>query len=371
MLTGAVVMSIIMGAVATSFIAVQGSFHAESQIKSSVEGARTAVSFLERNLRLAGYGVDPQFVFDVGTTTTVTSKSNMSLTISGTDTAVTDDLAFRYRDPAWMRRGKLESNKISLESGTTFGAAFKQGQAFIVSCRASPLYTVVKADAAIADTASDVNVTAYGAPFTTSSASCLTLTGDRAPFVMMLHELRVRIRMIGGRPYLVAYRNLNDPSAANDDYFPLAADVESFQVAYVMNRPATGGTPMDSASAPMNWVLGDTGSAAADALPVITSGARPTYDSGYQDAVRYNKDPANVRSVRITIATRSSRKETKGRKAFQRVDLEDSAEGVTTADGYYRTNVTTTVRVPNLASRTSFNPPVSSAEPTDPNVGGG
>jgi type IV pilus assembly protein PilW len=43
---------------------------------------------------------------------------------------------------------------------------------------------------------------------------------------------------------------------------------------------------------------------------------------------------------------------------FARGDLEDSGES-SPPDGYYRTNMTTTVRVPNLLSRSGFNPPLA------------
>ncbi|WNG55846.1 hypothetical protein F0U59_14570 [Archangium gephyra] len=72
--------------------------------------------------------------------------------------------------------------------------------------------------------------------------------------------------------------------------------------------------------------------------------------------------------MRLSISVRSTRAEANGRRAFERVNLEDSNEAVD-ADGYYRTNMTLTVRVPNMLSRSAFIPEVGD-EPTDIAWGG-
>jgi type IV pilus assembly protein PilW len=376
LLVGAVTTTIILSAVAMSFVAVQGSFQAESRIKTAVEGLRTATDFIEQRLRLAGYGVDPRFAFDFNAAALPSGvKSNYILLYGkGVPQSITDDLAFRYRDAAWMRRGRYSGSGIQLEATSTFGMDFPKGQRFIVSCTGGRDYLVLKAGAG--GVSRDINASSNFTVDTALSsvaanAPCLDKTGEFAPFILLLHEMRIRIVDLEGRPFLMAFQGLDELDLTTA--VPLAADVESFQVAYVMNRPPLEGPnaalpPVDASSSAPNWVLGDVNSASSDHFPDVTAPA-PVYRLPYDDPARYNRHPANIRAVRVSIGVRSTSPEPNGRRAFERVDLEDSGEA-TPEDGYYRTNMSTTVRVPNLLSRSAFNPPVGDAT-TGLNVWGG
>jgi type IV pilus assembly protein PilW len=363
LLVGTVVTSIILAAVAVSIMGVQASYQTESRITAAVEGLRTGTNFLEQRLRLAGYGVDPRFAFDFDTTLLPSgNKANHVVTLAaGVPTAITDDLAFRYRDPSWMRRG-VWSSGIKLESGT-FGMAFPEGQRFIISCEGGKNSLVVRAGAGgvAKDATSSANFTVDPRLSTIpADEGCLTKEGRAAPFVLLLHEVRIRVVALEGRPFLMAFQGLDTLDLANA--VPLMADVESFQVAYVMNRPPPTGfnanlDPVDKSSPVSNWVLGDVGSALTDRFPDPNTRPEPVYRLTYDDPARFNRHPANIRAVRLSIGVRSTSPEPNGRRAFPRLNLEDSGEAKP-ADGYYRTNMSTTVRVPNLLSRSAFNPPV-------------
>lgn len=376
LMVGSVVTTIILGAVAMTVLAVQNSFQTESRITVAVEGARTATSFIEQRLRMAGYGVEPRFAFDVGTAGLGPGdgKSNQVLTLApGLPPSVTDDLALRYRDPAWMRRGIFQGASVRLEkSSDTFGTDLAEGQRVIVACADGTNYLVLQVRAG--GVASTANVSANFQPdFTLSSPAmqtshaCLTKTDAQMPMVLLLHEMRVRIMALDGRPFLMAFPTLSNLNTATA--VPLAADVESFQVAYVMNRPAPGSEfssqpAVDAGSNPVNWVLGDLGSKDTERLPNAAAIA-PSYEIPYEHATRYNAHPANIRAVRLSITVRSTRPEPNNRRAFQRLDLEDSTEGAASPDGFYRTTITTTVRVPNMLSRASFIPAIDSVSSTD------
>jgi type IV pilus assembly protein PilW len=384
LLVGAVTTTIILSAVAVTFMGVQGTYQRESRIKVAVEGLRTATNFIEQRLHMAGYGVEPRFAFDFdGKALPLGAKSNFSVVFgNGVPNSITDDLAFRYRDPAWMRRGRFEgAGGITLEDAkSTLGMDFTKGQRLIVSCVGGKDYVVLKVTGSVSgetNTTSSVLVD----PDLSSAQSdtpCLSKTGDSAPFIMLLHEMRIRIVDMGGRPFLMAFQGLDELDMSNA--VPLAADVESFQVAYVMNRPSPDGPnaalqAVDFNSPVSNWVLGDVGSPPVDSIPDPSTQPVPVYRLRYEDPARYNRHPANIRAVRVSIGVRSTTIEPGGRQAFERVDLEDSGEQAP-ADGYYRTNMTTTVRVPNLLSRSAFNPPVvatpsTGSENTDSNVWGG
>jgi type IV pilus assembly protein PilW len=364
LLVGAVTTTIILSAVAMTFVGVQGSYQSESRVKVAVEGMRTATNFIEQRLRMAGYGVDPRFAFDFNAAVLpANAKANHALVLGpGLPNSVTDDLAFRYRDPSWMRRGSYAAG-IQLQAGSLFGMNFPTGQRFIVSCLGGRDYLVLKAG--VGGVSKDSNASGN---FTVDAAlssvpadtPCLAKQGEAAPFILLLHEMRIRIMSQGGRPFLMAFQGLDELDMTRA--VPLAADVESFQVAYVMNRPPVQGPnanlpAVDASSSVVNWVMGDMGSADGDRFPDPTTLPVPLYRMPYEDAARYNRHPANIRAVRVSIGIRSTSPEANGRRAFPRGVLEDSSESAP-ADGFYRTNMTTTVRVPNLLSRSAFNPPV-------------
>lgn len=379
LLVGSVITTIILAAVGSAVVAVQRSYVVETNVKSAVESGRSGMAFLERSVRLAGYGIDPRFAFDFGTASLPGGlKDNYELTLPSGQKVLTDDLAFRYRDPAFMRRGSIVAGQLSLQSA--FGVALRAGQPVIVSCRGGQDYVVVRLSAAVTNTAvTSVAVASYGAPFpAVASQECLTRGGAEAPYVMLMQEMRVRLRNLGGRSFLVAYRDFN-PVDPNTNFVTLAQDVESFQVAYVMNRPRpdTKVTPapaaVDAASTPANWILGDAGSTAANVIP-NTGAAEPRYETPYDDALRYNSHPANIRSVRLSFALRSMDREATGRQVFAPIRLENAPAVSTTPDGYYRTSLTSAVRVPNMLSRSFFNPPLRTDDTpagTDLNFNGG
>jgi type IV pilus assembly protein PilW len=380
LMVGSVTTTIILAAVAVSFMGIQGSYQAESRVKVAVDGLRTATQFIEQRLRLAGYGIDPRFAFDFNASVIPGgTKANHTLAFAhGAPPSVTDDLAFRYRDPAWLRRGRfLGLGGLQLES-STFGIDLARGQRVLVACTNAKKVLVLKVGAG--GVARDVNASSN---FTVDpelstvkpEEACLLKTGATdAPYITLLHEVRLRIMDLEGRPFLMAFRGFDELDM--DTAVPLAADVESFQVAYIMNRPPPDGpnaalAPVDAGSSAPNWVLGDVNSGEGDRVPDTRDPLKPEpqYSDAYDAPIRYSRHPANIRAVRVSVAIRSASRESNVRRAFPRADLEDSVES-SPADGYYRTNVTLTVRVPNLLSRSGFNPPVG--DPTSgSNVWGG
>ena len=376
LLVGTVITTIILAAVGMAVVAVQRSYVVETQVKGAVESGRGGMSYLERSVRLAGYGVDPRFAFDF-TPTNVPggTKDNFGLTLPTGEKVVPDDLAFRYRAPAFLRKGSIVGTQLSLESAC--GVKLRAGQPLIVSCKGGQEYVVARLSAAVNDATSiSAPVVSYGSPFPAIGAQeCLGRGGTDAPFVMLLQEVRVRLLVQDGRSFLVAFRDFN-AVAGNTNFVTLAQDVESFQVAYVMNRPrpdtlvTPAPTAVDAASTPANWILGDVGSNPANTMPNPATQA-PLYTTPYDDALRYNNHPANIRSVRLSFALRSIDREATGRQVFRPIVLENAPTYSTVPDGYFRTSITTAVRVPNMLSRSFFNPPLVSPERPDLNHNGG
>lgn len=385
LLISLVIMSIVMTAIVTVFIAVQKSYETISRSKTAIEGSRAATAYLERTVRLAGYGIDPRYAFDF-TVGGAFVKDNGAVGTFGGVPVVTDDLAYRYRDPNWLRRGGVTGGNLVLDSasplGGTLGVNFNAQQRFIVMCAGGTDWAVFELTGAkvAADTGGAVSPVVN--PFPASSANCLkTTSGVSAAYVAILQERRVRIRDIGGRPFLVAYRRIraldgtmDQPSATNLNYDPIAADVEDFQVAYVMNRPGdmtagTGafrspccaGNPVIDAAGNSNAILLD------DPLETGTAGApdpaatAPLFETVYDHADRYNKHPANIRQVRANLVIRSQRPNKDQATYSAPISLENYARTASPLDGFVRLPMTTTIRVPNMLTRSAFTPDLRTA----------
>jgi type IV pilus assembly protein PilW len=384
LLTSVAVTVIVLAAVATTFLGVQRTYQIQAQVKTAIEGTRASSTYLTRELKLAGYGLDPQHAFDFDTAGLPgTTKSNFPEPSPppGMPPFVTDDLAFRYRDPAYLRRGSLDPGGTTLTlQGASFGVPLPAGQRLLIACKGAQSYLVAATVGAVAATATSATISRGFAPFTgalgTDHACLKNVTGTDAAFVMLVRERRIRIVSLGGRPFLVVFHNLRAPdTAVNQDFDPIAADVEGFQVAYVMNRPIPGGAwtaqPwVDASSTPPNWVLGDRGSVASERIP-NPAAIPPTYEFGYDVQERYNAHPANIRAVRVSVVARSTRPlaGTNDRARINGVRpmaVEDFTPGSTAPDGLYRTLISTTVRVPNMVSRAFFTPVIRENLGADP-----
>lgn len=374
LMTSVALTIIILLAVAAAFSATQTVYQREANMKSAVENGRIATAYLENITRYAGYGLDPRFAIDMSTTNLpggTPTKSNYVDTTQYTSTAITgfatDDFAFRYRDPSYLRRGTFNqaTMTVALDASTgapgTFGMSVVTGRMLQIVCSAGQAWTVVRTAAALTGTETNVavasanvggNAASFPAPPNATAAPCMLLTGDKAPFVMVVREVRLRVIPLGTapniRPFLVAYNDLSaSVVGGSTDFDPIAADVESFQVSYVMNRGP--GAAIDSGG---DWILGNT-VGDSPAIPT-TTGTRPVFDSLYDAPERFSADAANVRAVSFDLAVRSRRAET--RKAYAQPRLADDPTAAVAADGYFHTSISTTVRTPNLASRTIFVP---------------
>lgn len=361
--TSMVVSAIVLAGVAATFIGVQNVYQREGQLKSAVEGGRVSTAYLENLVRLAGYGIDPRFAIDVDPSGIPgSSKSNFQ---PPGGAFVTDDFAFRYRDPAYARRGSFDGTTVTLDGSLTglpnFGVTLNPGRLLMIACPGGAEWAVIRvtgAAATVGTATSSGAPTGFPAPV---AASCMTETGVKAPFVMLIREVRLRVIPLGPlpiqRPFLVAFNSIDNGGAGGLDFDPIAADVESFQVSYMMNRGPPPNIAADGAGG--NWVMGDENSDTVK-VPVVQV-RRPLYDDAYAElisgtpmGVRYTADPANVRALQFDISIRSSRDQ--GRKGFKAKRMGDDVLTPTATDGFFHLDVSTTVSVPNLTSRNPFTP---------------
>ncbi|GHG68999.1 prepilin-type N-terminal cleavage/methylation domain-containing protein [Comamonas sp. JC664] len=366
LLVGVTVSSVVLLAVAGTIIAVNDIFQNNTISKTAVEGSRVGLDYLNHTLRYAGYGLDPAIAFNFDTAGLPEErKDNFTQEVPDWGSFVTDDLAFRYRDPVYLRRGQLDSTgappyRLDLEPAATFGQALRQGQALMVACPGGQEFFLGRLAADVTADATTASLEAAlpaGQPGD-APKSCMA-DSTRAPFVMLVQEKRLRVEAHGGRPYLVVKHGW----AENADFDPIASDVEAFQVAYLMNRPPANSACCAGLPAPdgavgsgEGWVLGDED---AVVLPKYDADVPPpTYSTPYDAPLRYNMNPANIRSVSVGLTVRSARHRPSGKPEAPRKLI--NAFPVTGEDMFFRSTVETSVRIPNMTSRAFFIPELRS-----------
>lgn len=332
LLTGLAVSSVVLLAVAGTVIGQSQAYEINLRTREVVGSARRGLGFIESKVKLAGFGIEPQFAFAF--------EAN-SDRIDGPDT-----LIVRYRDPMFRRRGVVVGNTLTL-SAPLIGA-LRANQILLLICPdgSRPTYVTV-ADPGALTGATDVTLAPYGASFPDMTpAECILNDGaETRPWVVKVDEYQFSV----DANVLVMTRRGSDP-------VPVIADVEDFQVAYVMNRPqADWFAPAPLPDAPdlvdLNWVFGDAPNTVE--IPDATDPA-PALEDGYRAGSRFTGNPANTRGVRISLVTRSN-----PQRPFlagqRRPALENRPEDPNT-DGLFRGVVSTQVAVPNMASRSMFAP---------------
>jgi type IV pilus assembly protein PilW len=388
LLIGLVVTSIVMTAVVAAIIGVQGSYQREAELAQVMEKGRDALGFIERTVQMTGYGIDPRLGIDIANPPGLAARDNTTVTgftyaatVTPVPVVVTDDLAYRYRDPAFLRRATFNGSSVTLTSGT-FDVDIPVGKLLMVACPGAQNSIVVRTSAAPVGASINVSTVASEvAPFvnTNTSATCYSQGGALAPYVMIVHERRLRIVNIDNRPWLVSFRNLTENVTTSTNFDPLAPDVETFQVAFGMNRPpATGccsamNPPDNGGTHNKNFVVGDAATETVFGVPANLATSNPRYETSYNSADRYTAVPANVRQVHVALVVRGSRADPSGQRAFGQVSLFNWVNpGTGAADGFYRSTLHTIVETPNLASRSFFVPALrSSNDGTDTNTWGG
>lgn len=388
LLVGLAVTSIVLVAVTAAVIGVQGSYQRETEVKILTENGRSSLQYMQRKVELAGYGIDPRMAFDVGALPGGGgSRDNLDVmtatftpTQAGLDggVVVTDDLAFRYRDPSWLRGGTYAGSSIALQVPTD--VAISQGQVMMVVCRGANRMVTLQVSSNVAAGANAVPVTVMGAPWGGFVAdTCFTGTGTNLPWVFLVREQRLRVVNLNGRPWLVAFNSLtaNPFDLSQDNFDPIAPDVENFQVAFGVNRaPTTLGCCQAAPDIGGDWIYGNTrnGATPEPVFAQVTSplGSVPDYNTGYTEPSRFTGTVANIRTVQLSLTVRTTRRDVTGRKLSKPLDSFNWGAPTMTEDGFNRAVFHTVIHVPNMLSRSFFIPSLrASSDARDLNTWGG
>ncbi len=402
--------AIVITAAMTLLIQQQRSYSVTSTDRAQQESGHAALREITARLRMAGYGVDPNLVFDFGpqvwpvprtgapTNAVIFDTSSTHACASGITcrdrTDGPDELVFYSRNPLFSRTlTAFPGNNLVFRGGLT--RPLYKGQLLQVSCLGgSQARGYVKVARTLLPSAvpPDPNelvrvqlesgVTAGAArvfPFENgvSNDTCFgLLTVGETPVVTQVDRYRfyvawysaagavVAAQTEGARPYLMLDQGLIDENGTAITS-PVAADVEDLQVSYYYPPPA--------ALQANRLVAATAGTLAnAEAFPIQLGVIAPNYTDLPDGVSRTTGHPANIQAVRVAVVIRSAEKDLAAASTLERQLPAAGNRGVLVGLPYYRRAVfENTVLIRNLRTAAFAYPQVNPVATEGYNLGGG
>jgi prepilin-type N-terminal cleavage/methylation domain-containing protein len=297
-------------AAALTVLAVQNaSFARQSGLGASVAQSESGLDSLERAVRMAGTGIDPQMGFDFDFYKCVLPGGALAMADSaGCNTALgtpsqrdqvaqPDELVVAYRDPGYSTAAPADAraNCSSAGNGTFVGRVWGvtaangggsitlalkpgdqiyRGQVLQIVCNDGVTYTYATAGnpgtvAASATSCLNVAFNLYTANISATdpynqpaalAAACFSNGGTNAARTYAVRRNRFFVHRDLSNPaiphsYLMLDQGLDlddDGSLTDADLWPIAADVVDLQLAYATEQPGI----MALSTAPVGWVQG-------------------------------------------------------------------------------------------------------------------
>ena len=347
-LVGAAVALLVIGIVMGTFLTQQRSLQAMDLSREASNGARDAMFSLQQSIGRAGYGVDPTVAFDfqyyncaaVPCRDSITAPDEMVFVErdpnyywAGSPTSIvqgcTTDTSAPCSGHAWPITEFTDSTHIKINA--TAGDTFLLGQVVLMTCPkgSQPTMGTVGATAKASSTGSlaiTLVTPVAGNPYKTNvvsgAATCFGavygVSGAAAGVSLFLvNRYRYFLTTVSGDPWLMLDRGLDynqngttpENGADPADYIPIARGAEDMQIAYLLRPPpspwtGSGAAPTapDLPTGTGDWIFGNVAGTAEEPNPADTAPTQSTLDN---DPLRYNRNPANIRGVRVRLSIRS------------------------------------------------------------------
>jgi type IV pilus assembly protein PilW len=361
LLVGAAVGAVVLLGISMTFISQAQQYQSHASRRAIQANARQALAFMERKVRSAGYGVNPDRA--------IIAYDSYDVV---TDTAVAgypDAVAVHSRDPLFRRTvSQVDTTQIVLTAGNGLTVPMRRGQILLLVCPLAVKYAFVTVDGYLP--AGTLNIplsqvvpaaapnSPIGAPgrlfreHATLGDPCFdsatVVKVDRAAFYVAMFDADGDPATDGRTPYLMMHQGLDMPTDAlvdgdgvidANDAVPVAEGIEQLQVAYILNVNATRQQPLIVGvnEAPMLgpehygevWESIDPDKNSHN----LAWGIPWYFDTGRVPPAThafYAEDhPANIRQVRLSVVARS----TVSDQQITGDDLLTAAEGIALPDG--------------------------------------
>ncbi|HYO58332.1 prepilin-type N-terminal cleavage/methylation domain-containing protein [Archangium sp.] len=290
LMVGSAVTFLTVLAVSAAFIGYTQSFYTQAGIRGGQASLRQTHLMVVRNLRMAGYGMEPPLAF--GFPDDWSRESLKAVNRS-------DRLVFRMRNPAFNAFASgVSSTSITLSN--PLPELLRKGQIIQVMCPGALAWTYAQLsmDAPKGDTS--LNLEAADGKFPRLNAftpSCFgSGAGGLGVYVFKIDVYDYSIRLIDedgnpgtpDRPYLFRRHGLNEGDPVDSFGEPVAEDIEAMRVSFLRGDGSMFvPTKYDDLAHPA-----------------------PDYSTPLDDALRGNNNPANIRAVVVGLVARSTTRDT-------------------------------------------------------------
>jgi type IV pilus assembly protein PilW len=281
LMVGSIVTFITVLAVSAAFLGYTQSFYTQAGIRGGQASLRQTHQLVVRNLRMAGYGMDPPNAFGFPTGWRDDTTRNRS-----------DRLVFRMRDPSFATlAANISGPAITLPADKPLPMLMRKGQILQIVCPGglALTYGQLAADAPAGSFTMTLDSPTGTFPrLNNFSEPCFGVASGGLPMhVFKIDVYDYSIQFVDddgkpatpGRPYLFRRHGLDekDPNAFGE---PVAEDIEALRVNFLRDN-GTEFIPNPAAEA-------------------------PDYNTPLDDPKRVNDNPANIRAVRVGLVARTS-----------------------------------------------------------------
>ncbi|OJH42135.1 PilW family protein [Cystobacter ferrugineus] len=263
--------------VSAAFLNYSQSFYTQAGIRGGQASLRQSHLTVIRNLRMAGYGMEPKYAFDFPSDWMRASSRNNNMS---------NRLVFRMRNPSFNAVAQTVTNAgITLKE--PLKETLRQGQLIQVMCEGAAGwgYARLTADSPVKSSALTLSGALDKFPNTKKleDVECFKPSSNTRIYVFKIDVYDYSIRFIDDRPYLFRQHGLGATTSSDPYGEPVAEDIEAFRVTFLRED----GTPF---------------------IPDPTADA-PEYDTPVTvppHPWRTNRHPANIRAVIVGMVARSS-----------------------------------------------------------------
>jgi type IV pilus assembly protein PilW len=319
LLVGTAIGALVLTGIGLVFVSQASQYQAHASRRAVQSSVRKAMGFMERHVRNAGYGVDPDRA--------ILAYDSFDALSNARGVGYPDGLTVHSRD-LYFRRRATEVGTDFLRFDTELQRPLRKGEILLVLCPGAVRYAYVTVGETAPAKSFSVKLDTTPAPVdsplgppgalfreldTLEKEACfhdteppVVVRVERSSFYVTAFDDDGDPATEGTTPYLMLHRgvDINDDGAIDGaDATPLAVGIEQLQVAYILNT--LGDTPPPLVGVNEDDVpWGETWHIATPELE------RPRLEDAYSSPRRLGSHPANIRQVRLTLVARSTKADT-------------------------------------------------------------
>jgi type IV pilus assembly protein PilW len=358
LLVGAAVGAVVMAGISLTFISQAQQYQSHASRRGIQANGRQSLAFLERHLRVAGYGVDPDRA--------IIGYDSYDAVNDAQGEGFPDAFVVHWRDPLFRRTIQaVDPTTITLAPSEQLKEPMRRGQILMVICAPNPsaiqsvinefpphAFVMVNTYAPVGATTIELDPTpplnAPNSPVlgpgrffheqaALGPANPCFHDNTHPPLLVLVHRAAFYVAMFDDdgdpatperTPYLMMHQGLDMPSATSpdgdsvidaNDAVPVAEGIEQLQVAYILytddddidRTPLIRGVtqPMGVDYYGENWDQLDADLRTVPGWyfnPPKPGSPNRRYDRAGWAVVRQKDHPANIRQVRMTLVARSA-----------------------------------------------------------------